>query len=332
MRVTAEQVETLFQVCEERRFKKTQVLEEAGVSLLMIEGGVDPQVFSTLVKTAIALTNDPDIGFHYGIHQNLMKYGVVGAAALASSNALEAMHIFAKYLRSARSTFLYLDPVETGEEVEIKILVPIEFREIETFIIDAAMAGGRTMGNAFSGNSDDPGVFAQLKRDKPAELYQKHFPKNLQIEFNSNENSVRLSKAKLLRKNPYQNSKLLEVLSGRLKDLEQKAEAKFVDYSLAASEVISEISDDFPTKAEVANRLRISERTLTRKLTLQGTSYHDILAEHRKVRAKSFLLNSNLGLSEIAVRLGYSDAGNFGKAFKRWYGVSPGEYRKAQRG
>ncbi len=71
----------------------------------------------------------------------------------------------------------------------------------------------------------------------------------------------------------------------------------------------------------------MSKRTLTRKLTEQGTSYSRLLEEARCDRALE-LLRSALSLEQIAERLGYSDAANFGRAFRRWTSKSPRTYAK----
>ena len=61
----------------------------------------------------------------------------------------------------------------------------------------------------------------------------------------------------------------------------------------------------------------------------EGTSYQRILdAVHRSL-SHEFLTSTRLGIADIGYRLGYQDPANFGRAFRRWYGMAPGEYRRS---
>jgi len=73
--------------------------------------------------------------------------------------------------------------------------------------------------------------------------------------------------------------------------------------------------------------LGVSSRTLSRRLAAEGTTFQSLLDESRRERAALLLRNSELGVAEIAYALGYEDAANFGRAFRRWFGTSPGRYR-----
>lgn len=78
----------------------------------------------------------------------------------------------------------------------------------------------------------------------------------------------------------------------------------------------------------VAQVLALSTRGLRRKLDAEGTSFRQIVEEERRQLAEQLLANSQMTLDEMAVHLGYSDTASFTRAFRRWLGVSPGEYRK----
>jgi AraC-like DNA-binding protein len=71
-----------------------------------------------------------------------------------------------------------------------------------------------------------------------------------------------------------------------------------------------------------------SPRTLKRKLAAQGVSFSALLTEARHEAAMRLLRRSTLSLDAIAERLGYSTAPNFIRAFRRWSGQTPTEYRR----
>jgi AraC-like DNA-binding protein len=76
-----------------------------------------------------------------------------------------------------------------------------------------------------------------------------------------------------------------------------------------------------------ARLLGISERTLSRRLGGQGTSFQALVDNSQKSRAAALLHDEELTIAEVADALGYEDAANFGRAFRRWFGISPGKYR-----
>lgn len=82
-----------------------------------------------------------------------------------------------------------------------------------------------------------------------------------------------------------------------------------------------------PSQAKVAQALHMSERNLQRKLAEAGTTYKDILNETRKELALSYLADKSYTLSEVTYLLGFAEASSFTRAFRRWTGYSPSDYR-----
>lgn len=79
----------------------------------------------------------------------------------------------------------------------------------------------------------------------------------------------------------------------------------------------------------VANKLHRSRSTLQRQLGSEGTSYRDILESTRQGLAEKYLHDPRYTQAQVAFMVGFSDQSNFGRAFKRWTGMSPGEFQKA---
>ena len=79
----------------------------------------------------------------------------------------------------------------------------------------------------------------------------------------------------------------------------------------------------------IAQRLYRSRATLQRQLSAEGTSYRDILETTRRRLAEDYLLEGSYSQAQIAFMVGFADQSNFARAFKRWTGLSPGEFQKA---
>jgi len=77
----------------------------------------------------------------------------------------------------------------------------------------------------------------------------------------------------------------------------------------------------------VADDLDVTSRTLQRKLNQEGVSYQKLLDEVRQTMAEDYLLNSDLTIPDIALRLGYSETTSFHRKFKAVAGKTPGEFR-----
>ena len=77
-----------------------------------------------------------------------------------------------------------------------------------------------------------------------------------------------------------------------------------------------------------ARLFHLTPRTLHRRLQEEGTSYKEILESVRHKLAVAHLKAGHLSVQEIAYTLGYTDMANFRRAFKRWEGVAPSDYRQ----
>jgi AraC-like DNA-binding protein len=86
------------------------------------------------------------------------------------------------------------------------------------------------------------------------------------------------------------------------------------------------------TLPSVASALRTSERSLRRKLEHEGTSHSDLIDDVRRELAVDLLAQAELDLSQIAFRLGFAYSPAFHRAFRRWYGMGPSDYRKRMGG
>ncbi len=106
-----------------------------------------------------------------------------------------------------------------------------------------------------------------------------------------------------------------------------------LDQSAVATEVRRLLVKMLPAgnvnQDSVAERLYRSRSTLQRQLSAEGTSYRDILEDTRKGLAEQYLRDGDYSQAEVAYIVGFSDQSNFARAFKRWTGMTPGDYQNA---
>lgn len=80
--------------------------------------------------------------------------------------------------------------------------------------------------------------------------------------------------------------------------------------------------------AEVARALAVSARTLQRRLAEEGTTFSAVVDATREALARELLADPARELIDIAERVGFSDLATFSRAFKRWTGKPPGQFRR----
>jgi AraC-like DNA-binding protein len=84
--------------------------------------------------------------------------------------------------------------------------------------------------------------------------------------------------------------------------------------------------------ASVARTMGLSERTLARHLQELGTNWRGVLDDFREAEAERLLVSGRLPLSDVAFRLGFADQTAWNRAFRRWKGMSPTEWRQVRTG
>lgn len=91
------------------------------------------------------------------------------------------------------------------------------------------------------------------------------------------------------------------------------------------NKLLADISSS-PSLSQIATDHFMTERTLRRRLTDEGTSYRDLLTEVRQTMAEELLGSTGLSVSEVSARLGYSSPSAFIHAFQKWHGCSPRQF------
>lgn len=117
---------------------------------------------------------------------------------------------------------------------------------------------------------------------------------------------------------------LIEQAEKYLRSLyEQDAIAEQLMRKLAELLAAGEANADSACRA-----LRLSRRTLQRRLRAEKTSFQKVLNEARAVLAVNYLSDKRLKSFDVAMLLGYSNISSFTTAFKSWYDMPPAEYRQ----
>lgn len=123
-------------------------------------------------------------------------------------------------------------------------------------------------------------------------------------------------------------------LAGFLREAPHNLLVRYRDDSCLAERIRrhlrGHLHGELPSLEQMAETLRLTPQTLRRRLREEGGGYQRIKDNLRRDAAIGLLEHSGLPLQEVALRLGFSEPSTFHRAFKKWTGVAPGEYRQRQ--
>jgi len=122
---------------------------------------------------------------------------------------------------------------------------------------------------------------------------------------------------------PSERSSILPLNAGKL-----FSEVPSSDFSESLRQIVrSYLSFGHPRIEEIADVAGMGVRTLQRRLKKNGLTYKRVVDQARYQASADLLCDQHVKLIDIAYELGYSDQANFNRAFRRFVGISPGEYR-----
>ncbi|NNB17423.1 AraC family transcriptional regulator [Pseudomonas fragi] len=150
------------------------------------------------------------------------------------------------------------------------------------------------------------------------------------VHFAAGRNALVLDTADLDRPFPGHNPQLLEMLNPALVAALAEATAP-ASMALQVKRALKRIlASGRPDMLDVARELGMSERTLQRRITEEGTSFRQLMLETRQEIVRHLLAEPSIEIDEIACLLGYEDTNSFYRAFRSWEGTTPARWRALQ--
>jgi len=298
--------------------------------------GVDPARFhdenaryslsemSRLWRAASEATGDPCFGLEAGQYLHPTTFHALGYAWLASHTLHEALARFVRYTRLV-STGLHMQLVLVGDEAEVLWGAADPSLDFTIEAADAAAAALLVMCRASCGESFHPKRM-RLWRPSPPCLDRYQSLVRAPVEFGDPDNVMVLDRADMERLLPTGNFELArasdEVIVRYLAHLDRHEVAMQVK-----AQLVELLPSGRVTAKAVAQALHLSVRSLQRKLAEQHTNFAQLLEDTRRELARQYVGTSRLSVGEIAYLLGFADPANFTRAFRRWTGMSPSDFR-----
>ncbi len=284
---------------------------------------------SEFVTRAIIESGEPGLGIMLARELRLPLHGALGTAVMSSRTLEEALELMTRYL-TLRAPHLKVEKHLNGQNARYTVSCNVELGPLQGFVLDAVLYGCVSMGAQLTG-ATVPGIRVLRRGAEPGHFHRFRRMISVPVEYGASEDALVIPVSQLAQPVRFSNERLAasskEQCEEALKQLQEDA-----GFACRVRRVI-ETSHPFPPKlARVASTLFVSERTLKRRLQEEDASFQNLVDQVRLERARDLLGSTGMNLSQIADALGYADAANFTRAFKRWTGLSPSHFRARETG
>jgi AraC-like DNA-binding protein len=280
---------------------------------------------------AIQLTADPALGLRMGQLSRLSQAGLAGVTAAQAPTVREAARCLirfeALYGSNYRGQSSFHEDVR-GAWLRFYSISP--YNAYNRFVVDSIIAGWLQQ---LSSVSPAPLRAERIEIEFEEPLYREAYSVfDCPIQFGAEHNQLRLSLDALAQRNPQHcPSTWRHLLQLCERELEQLTRTRSLRERIIALLGPLLNGGREPDLEEVAARLKLPTWTLRRKLAEEGTQYRAILNDTRRDLAMTYIRDTELAFGEIAYLLGFASAEAFQRAFKRWNGQTPGEFRRSHR-
>jgi AraC-like DNA-binding protein len=300
------------------------LLAEAGIDLKDLDG---PDSRCPLVKTArlwriaLAATGDPAFGVKLAKHYKHTTFHALGYGLTASSTLKEAFERVQRYSHVVSDVVEYRFFARGSDYhflIEPALDVPFE-------CIDALVGVYLRMCRSLIGREYSP-LSVEVRRPRPAVVEDFEAEWRAPLRFGAEQNRLIFDKESIERPLDSGNPELAR----QSDEISVQYLTRIERHNIEANvrEILTRrLQDSEPSQDDVAAILNMSARTLQRKLAESGTTFKELLDETRHTLALAYLSTARHSVNEITHLLGFSCNSSFTRAFRRWTGLSPSDWR-----
>jgi AraC-like DNA-binding protein len=311
------------------------LLEQYGLDAARLgEGGARLSIprYMRLGHGAIQLTDNPALGLRMGQLSRLSQAGLAGVTAAQAPTVREAARCLIRFEALYGSNYRGQSSFhEDAEGAWLRFYSISPYNAYNRFVVDSILAGWLQQ---LSSVSPAPLRAERIEIEFEAPPYREAYAVlgDCPIQFGCEHNQLRLSLESLAQRNPeHCPSTWRHLLQLCERELEQLTRTRTLRERI--TQLLGPLLNGGrePDLEEVAARLKLPTWTLRRKLAEEGTQFRAILNDTRRDLAMTYIRDTELAFGEIAYLLGFASAEAFQRAFKRWNGQTPGEFRRSHR-
>lgn len=327
MNVSIVMVRALLGALERAGVSRDRFLSEAGLDARSIDDGskwLSVAEYTRAVEAAVTVSGDPAFGLHIGEHVRSVMFDVVGPLAEHAPTLRVTFETIVQYSRL----------ISAGDEPELqeqgdsaRLRFPslrgndAATRVTSEFVMTAMLP----MLKMFLGATARP---TRVAFGYPAPEYVAEYKRIFGgIErFDQPCTQLELPRTWLDKAQPHRNPELYALLKTQADRTLGRLE-RDVPLSERIEQILSRQDAHRLSMQDVARELDMSARSLRRRMHAEGLSYSTLIERNRMNAAKRMLEKPNTSIQETAYALGFESTAAFHRAFKRWTGMTPKQYR-----
>ncbi|WP_430445442.1 MAG: AraC family transcriptional regulator [Pseudomonas piscis] len=311
------------------------LLEQYGLdSARLAEAGARLSIprYMRLGHGAIQLTGDPALGLRMGRLSRLSQAGLAGVTAAQAPTVREAARCLTRFEALYGSNYRGQSSFcEDADGAWLRFYSISPYNAYNRFVVDSIISGWLQQLSNLAGQAlHAQRIDIEFQQPDYHEAYALLGPAT--VHFGAERNQLRLDQASLALRNPeHCPSTWRHLLQLCERELEQLTRTRSLRERII--QLLGPLLNGGrePDLEEVAARLKLPTWTLRRKLAEEGTQFRAILNDTRRDLAMTYIRDTELAFGEIAYLLGFASAEAFQRAFKRWNGQTPGEFRRSHR-
>lgn len=308
------------------------ILEKHGIHpdfLAHPERFIDARSYIGVLQYGRERLGEPLFGIEIARLQSFEVFGCLEVLCRSAADFGTALRAFCDYVPIVQTPECAFDLVAAGDRVELRWRMRNDFGPHDQVNQKSALLLVRFLTSLGDGIAPDyVAVTSNIgsdRLDRAREIFACRLLVRQPFDL------IAFPRAALDRKLPFAEKVTFGLLSRYLDSVKASA----ADAHPAMSKRVEDhmrgsMADGDCTLERCAERLGLSPKQLRSRLAREGASFSEILARQRMSHAETCLSETALPLDAIATMLGYSESTSFGRAFRRWSGLSPAEYRRVQ--
>lgn len=292
----------------------------------LVTGAQEIALISNVLR---ALPDIAGLGLLAGLRYHATAHGIWGYALIASQSLRDAIEVGLRYLELSYS-FCLITAVESADEVSLVIVPEVTDPAVARFVAERDIGIIATLYRDIAGPTARLHT-VRLPYPEPESDAARRIAETLScaVQYDCAHYAAVFDRSTVDDPLPQADPHTADLAAGQCRDL-AAARRALTGTSGQVRDVVFAQPRGPLTEAEAAAALHLSTRTLRRRLAAEGHSFRSLLDEVRSALACELLSGTDLPTAAIADRLGYSESASFTRAFRRWTGMSPLRWRKAQ--
>ena len=293
---------------------------------LMCGGDIPLEDFLHILREGHRLAPESKLGFMLGRNTHPFAMGPLGAGISVAPSLREGLQLMESFTR-LHASYIDIEAHSSPEGMSVFISYRQDTGDMEQFHTQTAMMllqqyVETTIGQALA----DASYYLAFPTPDNQQDYREAIHGD--VHFGARANRLEIPRRWLDLPSPYFHNDMWQQAQQSLsRMLAEHGKTENNTFTRHIRALLQSLEPPLPDLDEIAGRLHVSQRTLNRRLQTEGTSYRQLKSAALINWAKIYLSQTNDSVESIAATLGYQDAANFRRAFRKQVHCSPHEFR-----